>query len=981
MGYHWVNMNQAPFASWIDRFAAHPLLISFLIFALALALRLLALNRYVTPDELVWVYRSVLFREAIRSGQWANTLVAGHPGVITTWLGTAALSLQLVLQPSDMAVYTWITRLAYLTPDNMEAFRQLHVFLDSARTAVAVINSLGVVAVFWLVRELLSSRIALVAAFLIALDPFIGGLSGLFHVDGLLMTWSIVSLLTLALGVGVGHRTQEAVRRIMWLALSGATAALTVLSKSPGLILLPVAALAIFSMLLRENSASFGRRFALMIGSAAVWLSSFVLILLLLYPALWSSPLQVFSTAGGNASRHVEEALRPTFFMGDVAFDPGPMFYPVVLLWRLSPLVIGGLLLLIIYLVKKDQFCKQATDKPVILLLLLWVLLFLIGISFAAKKFDRYILPVIPALAILAAIALGSRRVEESRTLKVLILLLTVAYMVMLATSVPYLLSAYNPLVGGPYSAQYVLPLGWGESVSASGRWLANTSDAEQRTALSGIAPSLAPFFPGTTLFAETSTWHEANQIILTANSRQVAPQSIVKANEELELSHTVQYGLLPQAWIYNNPAAKALSIKPEDLSLPVSFDGQVQLLGQDLRVSQGEVLFTPRWHKEMAAPLLIVKIQLQDVAGNVWQELEAELLNERYFYPQHWGSEETPVVSYRLDLPPAMPPGTYLVKLSLVDRKTNGQLPVRSTAEHGGGVVYDAGTVELDVSSEAVDPGRLEMTPVADAFWFGGDLRLLGVAGSNLNVQAGGEVPLELIWQADGRLPAGLQLALQLNGTEPEIFPLSGFDSGNWKPGTVLRQIYSFPVPGDMRSGDYEISLTLLDSDGEKFADPSVSAGIVNVEAVDRLYALPKDIAVPLEIRYEPGIVLRGVSPGKINAVPGEPLSLTLYWQTEVKTKEPVTAFIHILDSNGSIVAQADRWPGGVPSNIWSQDQVIIDEYHLTLPEDMAPGDYRIVTGLYTASNGKRLRAFDNSGENIDGDLFILPLVVSITE
>ena len=105
-------------------------------------------------------------------------------------------------------------------------------------------------------------------------------------------------------------------------------------------------------------------------------------------------------------------------------------------------------------------------------------------------------------------------------------------------------------------------------------------------------------------------------------------------------------------------------------------------------------------------------------------------------------------------------------------------------------------------------------------------------------------------------------------------------------------------------------------------------------VEAVDRLYSLPKDIAVPLEIRYEPGIVLRGVSPGAIDLVPGEPLSLTLYWQTEVKTREPVTAFVHILDSTGSIVTQADRWPGGVPSNIWSQDQVIIDEYHLILPE-----------------------------------------------
>lgn len=156
---------------------------------------------------------------------------------------------------------------------------------------------------------------------------------------------------------------------------------------------------------------------------------------------------------------------------------------------------------------------------------------------------------------------------------------------------------------------------------------------------------------------------------------------------------------------------------------------------------------------------------------------------------------------------------------------------------------------------------------------------------------------------------------------------------------------------------------------------------GEIHVEAVDRLFSLPSSIAVPLEIRFEPGINLRGVSPEEIGAVPGETVSLILYWQTEVETEEPLTAFIHLLDENGSIVAQVDRWPGGVPSNLWSQNQVIIDEYRLTLPSDIAPGDYQIATGLYSAGDGKRLPAFDSSQERIAGDLFLLPLTVSITK
>ena len=963
-------MKQAPSASWIDRFAAHPLLISGLIFVVALALRFLALDRYVTPDELIWVYRSVLFREAIGSGKWADTLVAGHPGVITTWLGMAALSLQLALQPADQAVYTWITKLAYLTPDNMAAFRQLYVFLDSSRTAVAIINSSGVVAVFWLVRELLDSRVALAAAFILAIDPFVSGLSGLFHVDGLLMTWSIISLLTLALGVGLGHKAQDNRRRVIWLILSGVTAALAVLSKSPGLMLLPVTALAILSLLWREHSGLSSRRFVRIIGYGTVWLSSFVLILLLLYPALWSAPLRVFSTAGGNASRHVAEALRPTFFMGDVAFNHGPIFYPVALLWRLSPLIVGGLILLIVFLIQRRSF--RVREMRVVVLLALWALLFLIGITFAAKKFDRYLLPVIPALAIIAAVALAGRRSEESRLLKGIILLLAVAHMVMLTVSIPYLLSAYNPLVGGPYTAQYVLPLGWGESVSAGGMWLATTSDAAEQTALSGIAPSLAPFFPGTTLFAETAGRQGADYIILTANSRQANSQLVAQADAELELSHTVRYGLLPQGWIYNNPDAQ-----------PVSFGGQVQLLAQDLRANQidNDVLFTARWRREQVDPLLIVKIQLRDRVGIIWQELETELLNDVYFYPQHWQAGETPDVSYRLALPPAMPPGSYTVQLSLIDQKTKGQLPIVSLAERSGAVVYDAGTVELELPLEVVDLGLLEMIPVAEAAWLDGDLRLLGIVEAMADVQAGGEVQVELLWQVEEQLPAGLQLALQLNGSEPMIFPLSNFDTDNWTPGAVLRQKYAYHVPGDMVSGDYELSLAPLESNGEIVSDTFVPVGEIHVEAIDRLFSLPSTIAVPLEIRFEPGINLRGVSPEEIRAVPGETVSLILYWQTEVETEELLAVFVHLLDADGSIVAQDDRWPGGVPSNLWSQNQVIIDEYRLTLPSDIAPGDYQIATGLYSAGDGKRLPAFDSSQERIAGDLFLLPLTVSITK
>ncbi len=978
MGYHWETMNHAPFASQNGRLAAHPLLISALLFGLALLLRLLALERYVTPDELIWVYRSVLFREALAAGQWANTLVSGHPGVTTTWLGTAAISMQLALRPADQAVYAWLTQLAYLTPDNMAAYQQLAVFLDSGRTAVAIVNSLGIVAVFWLARELLDSRIALLAALILAIDPFLSGLSGLLHVDGLLTTAAILSLLALALGIGLGHTAQSRRRQLLWLALSGTAAGLAVLSKSPGLILLPAAALALASLLWRRSEDSARGRLATLLAGGLTWLGTLLLTILILFPALWSSPLNVLSTAGGNAGRHVEEALRPTFFLGDLTFDHGPGFYPVALLWRLSPLVIGGLLLLLLLLIKRPRFRDR--ERGIFLLLLLWVLMFLVAITFAAKKFDRYALPVVPALAVLAAMALAQWRAGVSRLLTLSILVLAVAQLAMIIPGIPYLLSAYNPLVGGPYTAQYVLPLGWGESVSASGHWLSGTPAAAQQTAVSGLAPSLAPFFSGTTLFSETSGWGEADYIILTANSRQVDPQILARADQAFDLSHTVQYGLLQQAWVYRDPDAQPLIIEPADITAPPSFGVQMQLLAQDLRTDGQDLLYTARWRKEQLAPRLIVKLRLDDDFGHTWQTSETDLLNEVYFYPQNWQPDETPQITYRLELPPAMPPGTYSLALTLVDQESGGQLPVNVSGEPGG-ILYDAGSIQLAWPAEVVDPGALQMTPLADAAWLDGDLRLLGTGPFTTDVQAGGEIELDLIWQAARRLPAGLQLALQLEGSEPVLRPLGSFDSGDWRAGSVLRQKYALPVPGDMAEGEYQISIVPLDSSGERLAYLSLPVARVQVGGVDRLFELPPDIEQPLAVRFEPGIILRGVSPGAINAASGDPLSFTFFWQTEVETAEPLTAFVHLLDEAGAIAAQVDRWPGGLPSDLWSQNQVIVDAYELDLPDDLAPGDYQIAAGLYTASDGLRLPAYDSGGERLADDRYVLPIMVRISE
>jgi hypothetical protein len=139
-----------------------------------------------------------------------------------------------------------------------------------------------------------------------------------------------------------------------------------------------------------------------------LWVTVFLSVTLLLFPALWAGPASVIQLISGNANRHIETALRPTFFLGHMGFDHGPLFYPIALIFRLGPLVFLGLIIAAVYWLRTRQRPSCATFLGI-----LWPLLFLAAITIAAKKFDRYAMPAIPALTVLSALAwakLGQHR-------------------------------------------------------------------------------------------------------------------------------------------------------------------------------------------------------------------------------------------------------------------------------------------------------------------------------------------------------------------------------------------------------------------------------------------------------------------------------------------------------------------------------------------------------------------------------------------
>lgn len=943
-----------------------------LLFFMALLPRLFALDRYITPDELIWVYRSVQFRQALLDGRWLDTLTTHHPGAVTTWLGAAAHTFQLWLRPELQPVYESIQHVAWFSPENTAAFRWMAHFLTSGRVLTAVTNSAGVVVIFLLLRRLFDSSTAWLGALLLAADPFVAGLSGLFHVDGLMTTFTAVSLLSLAIAL---HpiKGREGARRFM--AVSGAAAALAIAAKSPA-VLLPF--VAVFFLLLTtfftQVDALYGR-FGRLLQLGGSWLLAYLIVLPVIFPSLWASPPAVLQQLR-EGSRHVEEVLRPSFFMGTIDFVHGPSFYPIALAFRLSPFVLCGAILSL-WLIAR-QWRRHRQQRWTFLLLAVWVILFLAAVTVAVKKFDRYALPVIPAFIFMAAYGWQALPLPSLKWRRVMQIVVVAGQFVYLAAFTPYLLTAYNPLAGGPRLAAQVLPLGWGEGISAGARWLAGQPQVSEKTAVATIAPALAPFFPGETIFLDDDSWQSADYVIVTAGNRQGDAPGPALWTADAALLHTIRFGGMDQAWVYRRENVQPRSDPVSLLPRPVAFGQRVSLLGARAQPHADAVAVSVRWGLLPGGEngRYTVRLSLQDENGIVWRSVENELVNDVVFRPEHWPPGETPQVTYALPLPPGIPPAVYDVALSLFDA-AGAQLSLTTAGGEFLGVEYAVGSVVLS-PPDALPLLHEAAVGVPIGALFLDEALLLAEQGPLPETAvAGGRVAVDLLWQARAPLPPNLQLAWQIAGAQ-YVTPLSGFETGQWRAGEVIREKYLLPVPADLPAGSAPVQAQLLDADGTPLAPP-VILGSVTIAAIDRLFALPQTIQQPLDYRFGDGVRLRGVDLSSQTAAAGDAVTVTLYWEVIRPPSQLVTAFVHVIGADGQNVTQSDQWPGGLPVDLWAAGQVIVDRATIEIPPQTPPGTYPLAAGLYTAVDGVRLPVVDSAGTAVSDNRVLLPVSLTV--
>ena len=434
------------------------------LFALALAPRWVARDVFVTSDEDSWMRRAGGFAWGVANGRPGRTYQNGHPGVLTmelAILGQGPGGAERFADPVTGA------RLVTKVPGFFDG-------LVEARRAFALVGAALVALIGALLWRLFGPGPALAAGVLLALDPWLIAHSQLVHTDGLLAGLSCAAVLcALARWEAGGGRS--------WVVVGGVLSGLALLTKVPAIYLgLAVPLLAVL----------FARRGGLAASAAdlGLWAAAALGTFVALWPSLWVNPL---GTLGEMAEFTRRTGGQPdevgSFFLGQVWGDPGPLFYPVALLFRLTPPETVGLVLLVVLGWPMRRLL--ARRWRLVLGLAVYALGFFVFVSLAQKKFDRYALPVWPALLVLAGLGwwLLFRRlrpflagVPPRLVAAGCLAVLGLSQWSGPASVFPYYMAYFNPLLGGGPAAARTVMIGNGEGIDQVADYLNALPNVDQ---------------------------------------------------------------------------------------------------------------------------------------------------------------------------------------------------------------------------------------------------------------------------------------------------------------------------------------------------------------------------------------------------------------------------------------------------------------------------------------------------------------------
>lgn len=260
--------------------------------------------------------------------------------------------------------------------------------------------------------------------------------------------------------------------------------------------------------------------------------------------------------------------------------------------------------------------------------------------------------------------------------------------------------------------------------------------------------------------------------------------------------------------------------------------------------------------------------------------------------------------------------------------------------------------------------------------------IALLGYSHSSREVAVGEALRFAFNWRALGEWKEDWLVSITLEDGEGQVWsqrisPPCGelCPTSKWQEGEEVFDNHALFIPPGTPPGSYQAWLTFyLPPEGrrlviwsqESLGETRLDLGSVEVMKSAASFS-PWRLVDRVDIDFEEGFRLLAYHLPLTEWRPGDAIPLDLYWQASTQPQANFSLSLQLIDRWGKVgkEGKASLSADWYPTSLWEEGEFVHGRSWLTLPADLAPGEYRLCLALLD-KKGKPLKAWGRRWEPI---------------
>jgi hypothetical protein len=406
-------------------------------------------------DVWKWKLRSYNFGSAVTGKNFEQSLQTYHPGVVLMWVGGVGAKITNYWAESQGR--------SIVADDSVDIIFQID-FVQ--KLLVVLVAAFTITSVFQILKKIFGFKYAFISTILLTLEPFYLGLTRVFHLEGLVSTFMLASIVWLY----YFFLNQNKIKNLV---VSAFFAGLAILTKTSALFLVLYFGLMALIFIYRDGKYNFKKtelgkflkeslgKYSAKFGKVFfIWIGVLILVIFAFWPAMWVAPGKVIQSLYTGIADIGVEGDHFQFYFGRLVENPGPSFYFVILALKSSIYLLVGFIGALIIRKKLPENLRKFMDY-----LLIFIFFYFIQLTIPTKKLDRYILPALVVISLISSMfyvwvfeKINNKKVWQ-RAACVILFFIPAVY-----TNInvhPDYFSYFNPLFGGLKTGVQVIEPKW----------------------------------------------------------------------------------------------------------------------------------------------------------------------------------------------------------------------------------------------------------------------------------------------------------------------------------------------------------------------------------------------------------------------------------------------------------------------------------------------------------------------------------------